>query len=300
MYVSGPPRRFQLTWFDRTGKDISRLGTPQNERHVAFSPDERTVAKVRVNEVWLHDIGRDVDTRFATQAFAPVWSPDGSRLALALENDLYLHDIGRGLSAPLLRNRNQKRPSDWSAEGGMLLYTEVDPKTRADIWILRDPAGKQRNDTPVPFLRTEFSESQARISKDGRWVAYTSDESGVSEVYVRPFPSGGGKWRISNGGGVEPSWRHDGRELFYLETAGPRKRVIAVPVATGPGQRFEPGAAKVLFEFPVITQFVQTNQSVYSPTKDGQRFLVNMQVSENTSTLNVITNWQQLLSATSP
>ena len=137
-----------------------------------------------------------METRFTfppLQGGAPVWSPDGGRIAFSPSGDLYRKDAsGGGQEELLLPKGNPKYPSDWSRDGRYLLYTEVDPKTRADLWILPDPLGKSGG-TPVPFLRTEFIESQGQFSPDGRWIAYVSDESGQFEVYVRPFPSGAGQ-----------------------------------------------------------------------------------------------------------
>src|SRR5205807_2272753 len=111
------------------------------------------------------------------------------------------------------------------------------------------PQGKPGS--PVKFLQTDFIETQAQFSPDGRWVSYVSNESGMFEVYVRPFPNGPGKWRVSNSGGFEPRWRSDGKELFYLTQSGPtRRQLIAVPVQPAPPTSFTIGLPQKLFDFP--------------------------------------------------
>ena len=118
------------------------------------------------------------------------------------------------------------------------------------------------------FLGTPFNEIQARFSPNGRWMAYASDESGRFEVYVRPFPSGDGLWPISLAGGMQPEWRRDGRELFYISADG---KIMAVPVTTD-GSTFKAGAARALFNVE-IPEAIAPYQSDYTVTADGQRFL---------------------------
>ena len=185
---------------------------------------------------------------------------------------------------------NLKIPSDWSRDGRFLLYTEVDPKTRSDIWYLPNPGGSGET-KPVPLLKTEFDEGEGQLSPDGRWIAYVSDESGQPEVYVRPFPSGPGQSRISSNGGREPRWGRNVRELFYLEGAFGRRKVMAVPLQVTSLQAFQAGAAKVLFEFR--SNGAGLNRFSYSSSADGQRFLVSVLASDDQAALNVITNWEK-------
>src|SRR4029079_16386971 len=109
----------------------------------------------------------------------------------------------------ILRTDTSKYPTDWSRDGQSLLYT--DSQLSNDVWVL--PLSGDRK--PIPFLTTPANENRARFSPDGHWIAYTSDESGNSCVYVQRFPASGGKWQVSEGAGVEPHWRGDGRELYY-------------------------------------------------------------------------------------
>jgi len=179
-----------------------------------------------------------------------------------------------------------------------LLYTDIDPTTGADLWVLPDPSGKSGDSKPFPFLQTQFMESQAQFSPDGRWIAYASNKSGQGEIYVRPFsgqPSGSaGEWKISTDGGREPRWSPDGKELFYLELQPSghfKDQLMVVPVQAS-GADFQVGAPKPLFEFVYPGVVPQYNAFGYAVAAGGQRFLVNPSVNPITTTLNVIVNWE--------
>jgi serine/threonine protein kinase/Tol biopolymer transport system component len=299
VYLANSIRDSQLTWFDRSGKEQGKIGSHGDLSAVSLSPDEKIVAFGRPpGGVWLHELTRDVDTQFTFPplvSYGAVWSPDGGRIAFgASSGDLYRKDAsGGGQEELLLPKGNLKFPSDWSYDGRYLLYTEDDPKTRYDLWILPDPLGKSGGGTPVPFLRTEFSESQGQFSPDGRWVAYVSDQSGQFEVYVRPFPSGAGQVKVSRNGGREPRWRRDGKELFYLEPDGLMHRLMTVPIQAASRPLFAAGASKPLFVFRVPTFLTMYNSFPYSVAAGGQRFLVGTAVSTAEPTLNVILNWEK-------
>jgi Tol biopolymer transport system component len=204
---------------------------------------------------------------------------------------LYVKDANGGGEEALLKTGNPKRATDWSRDGRYLLYTENNPKTGFDIWYLLNPLSKANDSKPVPFLRTEFREGRGQFSPDGRWVAYESEESGRREVYVRPFPLGAGKWRISSNGGGLPRWRGDGRELYYLQSLSPsRWRLMVVPVQPRSNQVFESGTPKLLFEF-----FAEPFSELfpYSPAPDGQRFLVKVHVGNSQPILNIVTDWEE-------
>ena len=186
----------------------------------------------------------------------------------------------------LLKSKEVKEDNDWSHDGRFLFYTAADPKTKFDIWVLP----LKGNKTPFPFLATEFYESKAAISPDGRWVAYTSNETGRSgsEVYVRSFAMNsdgtavktGGKWQVSKAGGFGSRWRADGRELYYRGGGG----VMAVEIATVPS--FRAGKSQTLGFDP---------QWAFTPSADGQRFLVQADVNGKPDPHEVILNWQAAL-----
>jgi len=172
-----------------------------------------------------------------------------------------------------------KDPLSWSPDGRHLLYRATGEATNNDLWVL--PAFGDRK--PFPFAVTPFDEQDGRISPDGRWVAYSTDESGQMEVYVARFPSGGGKSRISAAGGSHPRWRRDGKELFYLSIAD---KMMAVDI-TSAAEDVRVGAAHALF---AIHPPAQPGYS-YDVTADGQRFLVNTDVGAIPA-LTVVTNWK--------
>ena len=197
----------------------------------------------------------------------------------------------------------QPYPSDWSPDGRFLLYYELNSKTKSDIWLLPDPGGAPGGQKPVPFLRSPFTESQGLFSPDGHWIAYSSDESGPYEVYVRPFPPGPGKWKVSIGGGELPRWSRDGKELFYLSpehsptgsaAAGRTRKLMAAAVKAVPGAQpvFEPAVPQALFDVSVPAIMPGRNTYVYAVAADGKRFLVNTRVGDAAETpLTVVVNW---------
>ncbi len=218
---------------------------------------------------------------------APAWSPDNSRIAFPGPNALYVKNVSGGAEQLLLRTDNTSAPSDWSRDGKYLLYTEIDPKTHGDIWYLPfDSSGKPG--AAVAYLKTEFNESQGQFSPDGYWVAYVSNESGKYEVYARPFPSGGGHMRISNNTGSFPRWRADGKELYYFSNSG----LMAVPMQKGRDGLLQAGVPKALFDLQTRGTIPEANFFYYSPSADGQRFLINILTDASLPTLNVITNWE--------
>jgi len=297
--------RKQLTWVDRQGKEIEKVGTASVIDGLSLSPDEKTVAYARstngsaFSALWMHDLIRGSDSRVtpAEQSFGAVWSPQANRIIFGgvrqgnAFTDLYLKDIGGSQEELLFRNGNDKTPSDWSRDGRYLVYTEIDPRTHADIWYLQDPLSKERK--AIRFQGTPFNESQGQISHDGHLIAYTSDESGQYEVYVRPFPTGDGKWTVSSKGGNEPHWSRDGKELFYLEGLTPRQRMMAVAVTPGARQTF--GSPQRLFDYRINGWVPAFNRFLYSPSADGRRFLATEFAADVRPTLDVLFNWQKAI-----
>ena len=173
-----------------------------------------------------------------------------------------------------------------------ILYTELDPKTQANLWVLPQQTTSGERAAATRFVHTEFDENFARSSPDGRWVAYQSNESGRYEIYVRPFRSDGsvgeGKWQISNNGGTEPRWPRRGNEIFYI---APDNVLMSVSVKTGAA--FEAGAPRPLFATRPLRS---VNVLRYDTTSDGQRFLVATPVEEAASPpATVVLNWPAAL-----
>jgi len=152
-----------------------------------------------------------------------------------------------------------------------------------DIWAV-PMSGEHK---PAPFLQTEFNETNAFFSPDGRWVAYNSDESGTAEIYVRPFPPAGGKWQVSTQGGFQPSWRSDGKELYYVALDG---KIMAVEVK--PGNVFAAGLPAPLFDAGLRPEGLTESRCSFVVTPDGQRFLVNTIAEEAARVpVTVVVNW---------
>lgn len=262
----------QMTWCDRSGKRLGAAGPAEPWMSFDLSPDDRLVALIRnepskLNSLWQLDFAQGSTTRFVTDSdsanFYPVWSPNGEYLAFASARNsppnLFLkRTAGTAPDERLLETRSQTYPLSWSPDGKFLIFAMGDPQTRTDIWSL--PLSGERK--PLPLLRTKADERGARVSPDGNWLVYVSDETGINEVYVTQFPQPVRSWRISKNGGINPCWRGDGRELFFLSG----NKLMAVSVA-GTGAEFTVGATHPLFEI---------EGSNYAPSRNGQRFLTSV------------------------
>jgi serine/threonine protein kinase/Tol biopolymer transport system component len=200
VYRSGSRRNNQLTWFNREGKQLGTVAPPGAYVTPSLSPDEKRVAVQLVepqgqfgsSDIWLIELARGSPARFTFDPAgdaAPIWSLDGSRIVFSSDRDgpwnLFQRAAsGGGNDEALLKSDKRKLPNDWSADGRFILYQEEDPKTGPDLWVL-PLSGEQK---PFPFLQTDFVEFQGQFSPDGKWIAYTSNESGTWQVYVRSFP----------------------------------------------------------------------------------------------------------------
>ncbi len=297
----------QLTWYDAQGKVLGHPGELATRDELSISPDGTRVAEGRSDAqgtwvVWLLDLVRGTNTRFTFDvagAGNATWSPDGTQLIYAPSGgnstDLYRRPAsGAGKEQLVLHSDTAMTPQDWSRDGRYLLYVVRGKDTGQDLWILPDP-GKTAGETkPVPYLVTPENEQQAQFSPDGRYVVYTSNESGAAGIYVRPFPNAaGGKWLISTSGGTQARWRPDGKELFYL---APDTTLMAVEVSTQP--EFRAGAPKPMFRLPVAGGVGGAPGIAWrwdlSPY--GRRFLVNSAPEDGGSTpVTIVANWGGLL-----
>jgi Tol biopolymer transport system component len=281
---SASPRH--LTWLDRQGKQIAGLDVQEQYFFPQLSPDGRRAAFAKVDalnskiNVWLMDLVRSTASRFTfgsdLQTWA-VWSPDGTRIvyswSIGSVYDLYWKETsGVGAEELLLKSSENKRASDWSRDGRFILYVQNSPKTKLDLWVL--PLFGDRK--PFPILQTEFEEGEGHFSPDGRWIAYTSNESGRFEVYVRSFSGSpgavAGKWQVSPSGGSQPRWRRDGRELFFRAADG---KLMAAPIASGAA--FQAGNPAALFDTRDTSAPFDQDFNVkfdFDVGADGQRFLV--------------------------
>jgi serine/threonine protein kinase/Tol biopolymer transport system component len=290
-YVSAGLRQFdrRLVWVDREGK-VEPLAAPirayfyQRLMGPSLSPDGRQIAvqiESRYREIWIYDIARGTLTRLTTESgsnYFPIWTPDGKRITYlgfrAGYRNLYWRDAdGTGDEEQLTTGENQQLSTSWSPDGKWLIYSELSPATGYDIWMLSvDGERKQK-----PFLRTQFTESNAQFSPDGRFLAYQSDDSGRTEIYVRPFPGPGGKYQISIEGGENARWARNGRELFFRNG----NAMMAVDIKMQPA--FTAGKPRLLFEG-------QLGDGDVAP--DGKRFLMVQPVDPEPPTrIHLVLNW---------
>jgi Tol biopolymer transport system component len=204
--------------------------------------------------------------------------------------NLYVNQSsGAGAEEMLLETPNNKYPEDWSKDGRFLLYSEVDPKTGRDLWAL-PMTGNERK--PIVVVKTPFDELNGQFSSDGRWVAYETSESGRFEIVVRPFPMPGGKWQVSTGGGVQPRWRGDGKELYFISMDG---KLMAASV-TATGATFAAGTPVALFLASPVPS-AGSNKQEYVVSRDG-RFLINEPAEASTTMpITLILNWHSGLAA---
>jgi Tol biopolymer transport system component len=297
------PVLFQLRWYDRTGAAGGMLGAADTIANHRISPDATRVVIDRADNprggrsVWLVDIatGRQSRVTFGeSDDWQPIWSRDGERILFGSYRngplDLYQRPAnGATPDAVLVESDVQKEPSDWSRDGATVLVTEAIANTRGDLVAIEVATGAR-----TVVAATDALEQRGRFSPDDRWVAYTSDESGRAQVYVQPFPPTGAKWQISTAGGMEPKWRGDGRELYYLE---PGRGVMAVTVDSS--RAFEHSGPTLLV---AARAAISSSASSFEVTADGRRFLVRERVSspDPTSPMHLILNLPALLTAPRP
>jgi len=259
----------KLRWRDRAGTLGEEVALPPGAWKVLrLSPDGRLAGVSNGTDLWVVDLARSMPTRFgptmSTEA-TMAWSPDGRRLVFVSKQtgraEIYVGSAD-GSGGPELVPSTQAQFKfiwDWSPDGRFVVFSVPDPETGSDIWLLPMTGDRKAE----PYLKTKTDEAGARVSPDGRWLAYNSNETGQAEVYVQSFPKAGRKVRVSSDGGFAPIWSRGGNELLYLRNGG---GVMAVPVETG--DEFRPGSPKLLFK----SVEGGTGGDV---TADGERFLVS-------------------------
>jgi serine/threonine protein kinase len=287
----------RLLLLNRAGQQLKAVGDPLPYLSPALSPDGLqlavTIEDPTVN-LWIYDLSRGVRTRFTSGRgpdIGPVWSRDSEQIVFASNRgqfQIYQKGLKTGTSeAPLLQSDAADYPTDWSADGRYIAFQRLDTKknNRYDIWVL--PTFGDRK--PFAFAATQFDERAARFSPDGKWMAYSSDESGETEVYVASFPAGQPKIRISTAGGDHPRWRRDGKEIFFISTD---QKVMAAEVGeNSSGLKVDEPRAL----FGIHARKVGTTNTIYDVSADGQKFLVNSLPDVAPPSLTLVTNWSAQL-----
>jgi len=284
----------RLRWFDRSGRSLGSIGPAGAYRNPELSPDGKRIAveltdpQTQSDNLWLIDVSRGVLNRFTfgpSLDMFPLWSPTGGQIVFGTSrsgtDNLYLKPSEGGAEELLLKGA--AIPRDWSRDNRFLVYGIA-----AGTQLMVLPLSGDR--TPFPFLpNSAFTTAQSRISPDGKWLAYYSTESGISEIYVQNFPVPSVKRQISTNGGISPRWRRDGKEIFYVSL---ENKLVAVPVQTT-DKGIEVSPSTVLFDAaPSVIGKGYGGRQQYDVTADGQRFLVNSLADPTTQApLKVILNW---------
>ena len=282
----------RLVEVDRRGRELVLSPDHRPYDGPRYSPDGRRIAVRIANagfNIWTFDIARETFARLtfgSYENFFPEWSPDGQRIAYTRRSDSTGTDIywtdanGGGQEAALYAGPGDQWEASFARPGDQLVFRQNDSLTNRDLWVF-----SIRDRRATPLLATSRDERSARLSPDGRFLAYVSDQSGDAEVYVRSFPDSSGTWLVSQGGGTEPAWSPDGRELFYRTDDW----LMAVPVVTSP--RFSVGRRDSLFAGPYVPNPTHTNYDVHP---DGTRFVM-VRSSESERRVVVALNWLTLL-----
>ena len=279
----------RLVWRDRDGKQLGAVGEPGTYRNPRLSPDGRRVAVEQLDrsgnrDIWILDAETGTPWRFTydnSRDAAPVWSSDGRRLAWQGSTALYVKDAAGGREEVL--SNEPLIPDDWLPDGTGLLYHPFQPRA---VWLL-PLSGVDR--TPKPVIEGRSIATHARMSPDGRWVAFSSSESGVFQVFVQNYPSGTVRIPVSIEGGMQPLWRPDGKELFFLSL---NSLLMSVPITLGDGT-VEARRPQPLFD----TRIEPTTGTVwhqFDVSPDGKRFLLNAPLIPE-SAVTVVVNWPALI-----
>jgi Tol biopolymer transport system component/predicted Ser/Thr protein kinase len=274
------PRESQLVWVDRSGKQVGTIGEPDRYGNFSLSPGARMLftsyrmMTAQPSNIWSFDLEHGVRARVTFGAGhdgAPLVSPDGSELIYSAVDhggtELRMKDLRTGAERRLIApEAGVLLATSWSADGQTVFITRSVAATRSDIWYMTLPGFVLH-----PYLASPAVEGGARISPDGRWVAYQSGESGRPEIYLAPFPPTGAKWQVSTGSGLSPRWRADGKELIFISND---HHLMAASIALGTTPQI--GSASPLFQAhtPITAQWA------YDMTADAQRFVVHNRLGE--------------------
>jgi eukaryotic-like serine/threonine-protein kinase len=308
-YVS----RSQLVWVDRAGQQLATIGPPNiNVKSARLSPDGKRLAtsiydiEQGKQDLWIFDVQTNAGRRLAPDAAlrdAPVWSPDAKSLAFLggaagkMTAMVSVRGLGENDAEKLMPAGEFQMPTDWSPDGRFIAYVNTGfprlaNETQGDVWVF-DLAHDGKT---VPVLNTKFHEANPAFSPDGKWLAFTSNESGRPEVYIQEFRAdgpgvAGERYLVSRAGALALRWRRDGGELFYIGFDG---RVQAVPVKLSPKPAF--GEAKALFTISTEARAAIHSFLGFDVSADGQRFVIPVVSAAEGPSIVVVQNWEELLS----
>jgi dipeptidyl aminopeptidase/acylaminoacyl peptidase len=311
VYAAGPIERGARVpvWVDRQGKMSSVGSLPLRAYlHPRLSPDERQLAievEGASHDIFTYDFARGVTTKMSFDGAShwPSWTPDGKRLTFRSWKTgtmtMWWMPADRSGPAELLTNvGSMQSPESWSPDGRTLAFTQMDnPESGPDVYVL--PIGGEK---PRVLIKSKFSEGSPKFSPDGKWLAYSSDESGRPEVYAMAYPGPGSKITISTDGGTDPVWRRDGRELFYRNG----DRMMAVDVVSS--QPLAVSKPNTLWEGHYLAGVGSScgmsgpTSANYDVSSDGRRFLMIEDTSPVTECklLHVVSNWSREMSKGAP
>jgi serine/threonine protein kinase len=280
----------QVLVFDRKGQQTGIALNPGIYGNIMLAPNGRVLAADTTDpanqntDIWTYNLENQTSKRLTFVPgieSLPIWSPDGSRIVFSsnreLKFDMYMKDSNGAQEEKLIAPGGPDAfPTDWSHDGKYVFY-----QRGPDLWFVTIPDLRS-----TQFLKATSTLKNGRFSPDGKWLAYSSNESGRWEIYVTSFPDAHGKWQVSNAGGDQARWRGDGKELFYLSNEG---RIMAVPVKIG--ANFDAGTPIALFQANPREMVATSEQFCYDVSKDGQKFFINTQLKTAMTPMSVVLNW---------
>jgi Tol biopolymer transport system component len=288
----------ELVWLDRSGRELGKIGSADAYVDVSLSPDGSRLAysltdrRSSTRDIWVRDLERDTSSRLTFDEgddYRPVWSPDGTRIFFASDRTgpyVCMAKAANGMGAEEQIYKDKEinvTPESVSADGKWLVLNRTGPGVPGTVVVL--PADGKGDAVTLPGTTAQLF---GRISPDGRFIAYQSNETRTPEIYVQTWPPGGGKWQISNGGGVQPRWGVDGKDLFYRT---PDSELYSAPVSLGP--QFSAGIPKLLFK-----RRLQPGAMNWAIARDGQKFVMNAApATASMPAFTVVLNWPEALAA---